>query len=222
MFDPSIQSEDSRSYSNKFRSLLIALVLLLIIYPYLEGSALGGFLLGLYSITIVISAVYALRTYKRIFLFVIILALATIVLHVVSLIRGGFEYPFAGMLFVIFYVFTTVVIFSEVISDKKVTSDTIYGAVCIYLLIGITFGILYQIIEIINPGSFYVSTATKEGVIPWSDLNFFSFMTLTTVGYGDITPVTSRARSLTTIEGIIGILYVAVLIARLVGLSRNK
>jgi hypothetical protein len=77
------------------------------------------------------------------------------------------------------------------------------------------------LVETAQPGSFYVSSAQNlDHMINWSDLMFFSFVTLTTLGYGDITPVTSAARSLAVIEAVFGVLYNAILIARLVGLYR--
>ncbi len=96
------------------------------------------------------------------------------------------------------------------------------GAVCVYLLVGMTFGNLYDLIETLQPGSFQVNvdTAGLSG-IGWRTLIFFSFMTLTTIGLGDVTPVTTQAQSLVLIEGVIGVLYVAVLIARVVGSTRD-
>ena len=91
--------------------------------------------------------------------------------------------------------------------------------VCVYLLIGVTFGTLYDFIETVEPESFRINIpAEGDSKIGWRQLIFFSFMTLTSIGYGDITPVTFQSQSLASIEGVIGVMYVAVLIARMVGI----
>jgi hypothetical protein len=125
--------------------------------------------------------------------------------------------------FTAFYAFTTVAVFIEVIRTRRVTSDTMYGAVCVYLLVGVTFGSLYDLVETLQPGSFQINVDTAGlAEIRWRTLIFFSFMTLTTIGLGDVTPTTVQAQSLTLIEGVIGVLYLAVLIARIVGIYARR
>jgi hypothetical protein len=95
---------------------------------------------------------------------------------------------------------------------KKVTLNTIYGAVSVYLLIGMLFSILYRIMEVWMPGSFVIAGTQRI------DFIFFSFTTLTTLGYGDIVPVSPFARTATSMQAIIGVLYTAILISRFVGI----
>ena len=78
---------------------------------------------------------------------------------------------------------------------------------------------LYALVEIVMPGSFAVKGGLSANIITeWSTFNYFSFTTLTTLGYGDITPMTERAQSLAILEAITGVLFMALLISRLVGL----
>ena len=81
----------------------------------------------------------------------------------------------------------------------------------------------FQLVEGMQPGSFYIDPARNvDGIVNWADLLFYSFATLTTLGYGDITPITSPARSLAALEAVTGVLYIAFLVARLVGLHRQS
>ena len=81
-------------------------------------------------------------------------------------------------------------------------------------------GQLYDILETLHPGSFHAGFLEGTGeVMGWKILIFYGFMNLTTIGYGDVTPATDPARSLAILEGAIGILYIAILVARLVGSS---
>ena len=129
-------------------------------------------------------------------------------------VRGD---PLVEGAFSLFYAFTTIAVFAEVVRTKDITADAIFGAVCVYLLTGVTFGTVYDLIETLNPGSFRINVSVVDDHVGWRTLIFFSFMTLTTIGYGDIAPATFQTQSLASIEGVIGVLYVAVLIARLIG-----
>ena len=105
------------------------------------------------------------------------------------------------------------------------TADTVLGGVCIYLLLGVLFTEIFQFIEAAAPGSFALGGQPLELE---QDLGahyerypaalYFSFVTLTTLGYGDITPVSPEARVLAITEAVIGQLYIAIFVARLVGL----
>ena len=101
--------------------------------------------------------------------------------------------------------------------QTRVTVNTVLAAVSIYLLIGATFVPVYGLIETVQPGSFVDGASPGEGVV-WQQLMYYSYVTLNTVGYGDVQPVNAWARSLSTLEAVVGVLYLAVAIARLVSL----
>ncbi len=98
------------------------------------------------------------------------------------------------------------------VNRSNITKDVIYGGINIYLAIGLAFALLYRAIVILSPGA--IDGLTPEG--PHNDAFYFSFVTLTTLGYGDITPISVGARMLAAVEAIIGQLYLAVLLAMLV------
>lgn len=104
---------------------------------------------------------------------------------------------------------------------RSVTRDVIYAAVSIYLLLGAIFVPMYGILESVWPGSF-VDGAAPDGPISWQQLIYYSYTTLTTMGYGDILPVSWWARSFASAEAVLGVLYLAILMARLVGLYTQK
>ena len=94
--------------------------------------------------------------------------------------------------------------------------NRIMGAVCVYLLIGILWSLVYLIVNIIYPGSFIGLDATTLEHRA-SELLYYSFITLTTVGYGEITPIKPIARSAAYLEAIVGQVYLVVMLAGLVG-----
>jgi hypothetical protein len=122
-----------------------------------------------------------------------------------------------------FDVFIVVVIFRRVFSHDKPNAETVFGALCIYLLVGFSFASIYGILSDFAAGAFYLDPATNRHLIPNRfDFIYYSFATMTSVGAAGITPVSGEARSLTVIESILGVLYLAVLIARLMGAYRPQ
>jgi hypothetical protein len=119
---------------------------------------------------------------------------------------------------------TTAIVFT-VLRSEVMDTDTLIGGVCAYFILGVTWGSAYALIELMSPGSFAVSpglAAAGNWHIPTHPITplmqYFSFVTLTTVGYGDMSPLTHMARLVSMLEALTGQLYLAVLVGRLVGL----
>jgi hypothetical protein len=98
-----------------------------------------------------------------------------------------------------------------------VTSDRLWGAAATYLMIGVLWSFLYTIIDRADAQAFVIRGANAP--LELIDLLYFSFGTLTTTGFGDILPLSAMARTAAMIEGIVGTLFIAILIARLVGVG---
>lgn len=196
---------------NRFLPLLVTLLILLVGYPH-WGSLVGA----LISLIVILPALYAVRAAKGLFVGAVVLsALATVstVGAMVFALRG---HAIVEIVFLVFYGYIVAVIYWEIMRTRVPASDTLYGAVSVYLLLGIAFAQLYDVIETMAPGSFSANEATfGTGSLGWRHLLFYSFMTLTTVGYGDVTPATDTTRSLAILESTAGVLYVAIMIARL-------
>lgn len=133
----------------------------------------------------------------------------------------------------LFLAYLTVIVIIAVLRDESITSDTIVGALCAYFLIGFTFGAVYALVALVSPDAFEVSPALTKAA-GWGPpgtpvaplLQYYSFTTLSTVGFGDISPLTAGARALSAMEAMTGQLYITVLISRLVSMhsarSRGK
>jgi hypothetical protein len=122
----------------------------------------------------------------------------------------------------VFFFYAAVTILRTIFKRRDVNSDAVVGAVCGYILAGAAFGNLYTAIELIQPGSFNINTAIASQLDDWHARRFlfsyFSLVTLTSMGYGDITPVAAPAATLTWMEAIFGQFYIAVVVAQLVGM----
>ena len=206
-----------RQTQNRFTWLLGAIVLLLATYPYYDAGTTGAFLGGLTSLLVLLAGVYAVRTHRGTLFVSSTLAILALLAGLRSLTAGVQGSAWTEAAFTLFYAFTTVAVFVEVVRQRRFTRDAIFGIVAVYMLIGLSFGSLYDLVETIHPGSYRVNVDMGgDGYLGFRHLLFYSFMTLTTIGYGDITPATMQAQSLSILQGVAGVLYVAVLIARIV------
>ncbi len=208
------------------RFLLLFLFLLgdLILYPFAQGTAgVGYYLFRSFGYAAVLLGVYAVSFRRGFLLFALVFAIPSVIHHFLSSEgdASAFSIVNTGLSFV-FDTFVIVVIFRKVFLRGKVTTETIYGALCIYLLIGFTFASVYGMLADIHPNVFYLNPETNAHVVPNRfDLVYYSFGTLTSLGAAGITAVAAQARSISMMEAILGVLYPAVLISRLIGSYRE-
>ncbi len=127
--------------------------------------------------------------------------------------------------YIVFQCVVTFLLLQYVFTVKHITRDVLYAAVAIYLLLGAIFVPVYGLVETItfavSDGSMHAFTggiATEGEVFAWQDFIYYSYVTLTTLGYGDILPVTMTAKALVSLESIVGVLYLTIIMARLVSL----
>jgi ion channel len=204
----------------KFFYLFLCQVLLLVLFPYLERPGLPLVLFRLLGAGAFVSGVYAVSDKRAQWITALVLAIPAGVLNTVFAFRPDPQIAVPTLIFTnLFLVFTLVALLRAVIRAERVTHDTIYGALSVYLLMAIAWAAAYLLLVTIQPGAIAMDAARHPNHrMDWFDCVFYSFVTLTSVGYGDIVPMTAQARSLSVLEAVSGMMYVAVLIARLVGL----
>jgi hypothetical protein len=113
----------------------------------------------------------------------------------------------------------TVALLRYVLDPHLINTDKVFGAVAAYVLIAITFACLFSMLQYVETKAFHIAEVNDpDGKMSWSDAMYFSFTVLTSTGFGEITPVTDMARSLIVIEQVLGVMYVAFLVARLANL----
>ena len=171
-------------------------------------------LFTVFALTVLLTALNLVIHKRRLRVLAFVLFAAAMLTSLLSAI--GFEHVFLipGIFCsMIFMVFLIAVILSEVITETRVTREILYAAISAYLFIGIVWGMAYLVVEVLAPGSI-VKTVDRARPLTGFDFTFFSFITLTTVGYGDLVPV-GAAKSLVILEAVIGAMYPAIMIGRL-------
>lgn len=214
----------------RFSILLIAMVVLNITRTAAAAMIDHPLILNLIGMGVLVFAISALSTEPR-------SRAISLILGVPAIGFTLFRNQFAGktelvvsnvgrIVGVVFLVFTIAVILRTLITQPVVTRDSIAGAFCGYVLIGVAFAEAFCLVESLAPGSFQVSGQRSDWahdpVLRWYTLEYFSFTTMTTLGFGDILPATPLARCMTVWEAIFGQFYLAVLVAGLVNLRGSR
>ena len=208
---------------NRFSFLLISIVLFMILRPFVEDLVGLSFLMEIFVTAILLSGIYAVSEDRVTLILALLTGLPALftnwsfqLLKTPSLLL--IHHIWAGLFFAV----ATIIIIRHLINQKVITTDLIWGAVCGYFLLGFMWGDIFSLLETLQPGSFNLG----EGVPDIDSLIYFSFVTLATLGYGDIVPLTKQAQSLAIIEAVMGQMYLAVNIAALVAIrisqSRSK
>lgn len=206
---------------NRCGVLLLALCLFILINPLVAGT-FGAVFLALGMVSILMLAMWALQMGRRTLLALGLLALFTV--NAVAVDRLGEQWlrPATLAVTATFIGAVTAGLLYYVLDRRPITTDKVFGAVAAYVLIAFTFASLFGFLQQLQPHAFHFSSANvPEDHLDWPTMMYFSFTVLTSTGFGEITPATRMARSLIIIEQVLGVMYVAFLIARLANLYRS-
>ena len=198
----------------KMFNFMASLIVLLILSAVLEGTKYGYLILNIASTIVFISGVYAAGRNKRSVLILILLGLPWFLSEWVF--TESSETIFASVLF---FLYITGTIINHILHSEKVSTDTLYGAVCVYLLLGLLWASIYSFLEHLSPGIIFVTNNSDViGTLTANELIYYSYTTLTTLGYGDVTSFTPEGRIISVLEAIVGQLFLAFLVARLIAI----
>jgi hypothetical protein len=210
------KTASKRVGSFRFATLWVIFTLFTVLFPFVKGPLTSTIFLLLFSL-LLISSVTAASGDRRILAVALAVLVTTIVLRLGFVLFGLTDLEALSFLFASFTLgLSAFLVFRSLFKIKNVTSDTIWQAISVYLLIGLTWGMFFSFVNLVSPGSF-VDNTLPDQAISFPAMNYYSFVTLATLGYGDILPVTEAARSLAVMEVLTGVLYLAILISRLVG-----
>ena len=226
MFKLIIQAKNFLDLAHsKYNFLLCILILIFFLYPFEEKTIIShiivSFFFAIFMLTIV-SVIHKLADQKNIFRFYLTLIGISFLLRISDnkFIPKFYNVPLViSYLIFMFLIGSSVYIISrEIFSTSVMTDDAIKGGVCVYFMIDFSWSYLYCILLSFDLHAFHPALEPDSR----ADLLYFSFSTLTTVGYGDITPASPLAKVSANLEAIIGTMYSNIFIARLVGLYSGK
>ncbi len=207
-------------------TLLVSLLLLYGLYPLLRSTLFGGVFVNLFLSATFFAGVYAAGARKRGLLIMLSLGGPALILTWVFHARASAPVGIAVVVFTMaFIAYMIYLLLQSIQRTERVTSDVVYAAASVYLLIGLFWAFAYMLVVAAQPGAFHaphVQSMIEAGgslrMVGISIFLYYSIVTMTTLGYGDIVPVTPIAQTLSSLEAIVGQLYLAILLGRVVGL----
>ncbi len=203
---------------NKCTFHFIALIVFLSVLPLLEDSEAARIFTDILLVILLFFAIQAISRNVHLMVIGVVLVIITIILYSFYYLTGIAHYFHAAVVVtLVFFILVSIAIFLVVIHEREIRRDTIFGAISVYFLLGLTWAMGIMAMEIFSPASFDIVTKRTDQLVYISDYIGYSFSILTTTGNYNVAALTSTARTVTMFEMIIGTLYIAVLVSWLVG-----
>jgi len=207
-----------------FFLLLTSLIALLSFYPFILKSSISTWIMqGIFTV-VLISSLMSIGFKTRSIVIGVVLLWPSLFFRwwdvfMVNPIKHSISFALGAL----FLMYVAAVIFKRIFMSKRVTLDIICGGLCLYLILGIIWAQIYYLVEFQAPGAFTSSTFnfahTTEFELRenFQEVIYFSFVTMTTLGFGDTAPVLPAAKSLSMMQAVLGQFYIATLLASLMG-----
>jgi hypothetical protein len=216
---------------NAYTYLLIALLLLLFVTEFIVDVLGVGWIDEYLLIGVILAGLFAITQNRRHVVIGLMLALPAVALRIFNAHTEELPIIVDAVVFgsvTAFFAYLLWHILGDVLRGRRHIRHRIIGAIVAYLVIGLVWALVYGFIEVVEPGSFTIADNIAAWVEsdpadkPFSVFIYFSFVTLTTLGYGDVTPVSDAARNLAWLEAMVGQLYLAIMIAGLVAVQISE
>jgi len=222
--------------ARRHTALLFAIVAMLAVRPFLSDTGAGAIVFGLAGLLVLLVALLTIRIddlvgerevllvqrRRRSFVGWALAVLAISARLWVFFAPNSRLHLVVSVSWLMFFSYVTWSELRSLLKQREVTGETISMAVSIYLLIGLSWALLYIVIFMRHPEAFRFASSSVSEAHRFPIFIYFSFTTLSTIGFGDITPLTLQARYAAVAEGITGQFYLAVLVARLVGMQMSR
>jgi hypothetical protein len=199
--------------------LLVVQLLGVVLYPLMEDTATGRALLGTFGVLVLALALWVVNRSPSVNWIAWLLALPAVACSLVGTVQhiGGLV-TFAQMMECLLYFYTAVSLTAYMLEDHRVTSDELFAAGATFTLLAWAFAFAFSVCQQWYPGSF---SAGNDATAPrtWMELLYLSFTVLSAVGLSDIVPVQPPARALVMLEQFAGVMYIALVVSRLIGLT---
>ncbi len=219
-----VDRSQNRFTAYRFGILLFVFLLQLLTAPFFEGSIAAGYAADILFYLLLAAAALSVR-HSRFFKLAIILGIGATIGEFVSYFSDRIVIQLiAHFISCAYLALVTLIIAASVTRQRNISADTVMGGLCVYVLIGIFWTILFVDLQLMHPGSFDFGVHGRDPgmAATYQLLMYYSYVTLMTIGYGDVIAVSSMAQTLTIMEGLIGQFYLIFFMATLVGLYIQK
>jgi hypothetical protein len=202
-------------------AVLLAVQLIgVLVYPFMDESPIGRAALSLFALIVLFLAVRAVRTTPALTWISVLLGVPIVALTILEVVDplNAQVILWSSVLHAAFYFYTTFALLRYMFRDRFVTSDELWATGATFTVVAWAFAYTFMAVQVIWPGSF-TAAINPDGPRTWFQMLFLSFTNLTSVGLSDIVPILPHARSWVMIEQVAGLMYVALVVSRIVGLT---
>lgn len=209
-----------RVHLNRHPSAILLLVQLagLLLYPFIEGRRTGNLLFGAFSVLVLCLAIAMVQHTRGRAWISVVIALPAVVLNGLHAMRDlPALLPWAAGLEALFYFYAAWCLIAYMLADRRATTDELFAAGATFTLLAWAFTYLFVACQALQPGSF--GSGADGAQRGWTELMFLSFVLLSSTGIGDVMPLSGQARALASLEIFVGIMYLALVVSRLIGLT---
>jgi voltage-gated potassium channel len=205
---------DENPHPRRVLVLLCSMITLIAILPF---AAKAPRLIDVVQIVVIGSAILVCSTSRNTLRVALVLGIpAAITGWIGSHPNMGLPSRLEATLTILLYFYVLILLLRRIFRSRVVTKETLFLAMSAYMLLGIVWTIVYIFLELLQPGSFNFP-ASSDPTTFWAELYYFSFVTMTTLGYGDVTPISPMARSMAILQALCGVMFLGILVARLLG-----
>jgi hypothetical protein len=202
--------------------LLVVQLMGMLLYPFLEGTQAGLVAFNAFGVTVLALTTRMVRRTPGLTWISVSLAAAIIVLLALQTVFGmNHLLPWSSALEAIFYFYAAGSLIAYMMEDLRATTDELFAAGATFTLLAWGFTHLFMLIQLLQPGT-YAAAVNPQDMRTWTELNYLSFALLSSTGIGDVIPLTPHARSVASVEMFVGLLYLAGVVARLIGLTMQS
>lgn len=203
--------------------LLFAQLLGVLLYPFMGESPTGRAMVSLFGLFVLVLAVWTTRRTPALTWVSLLIGVPVVVLTILEALnpQGETILLWSTLLHAVFYFYTTYGLLRYMFADRRVTPDELWATGATFTVVAWAFAYCYVALQIAWPGSF-IAAVDPDAPRTWMELLFLSFSNLTSTGLSDVAPVLPQARAVVMIEQLAGLLYVALVISRVVGLTVTR
>ena len=202
--------------------LLLVQLMGMLLYPFIETTAYGLVAFNAFGVTVLIFTTRMVRRTPGLTWLSTSLALAIISLLILQTFFGmSFLLPYSSVLEALFYFHAAGSLIAYMMEDRLATTDELFAAGATFTLLAWAFTHVFLLIQELQPGTF-AAAVNASAARTWTELNYLSFALLSSTGIGDVIPLTPHARAVASVEMFVGLIYLAGVVARLIGLTMQS
>jgi hypothetical protein len=202
--------------------LLVVQLMGMLLYPFIEGTPYGLVAFNAFGITVLGFTTRMVRRTPGLTWISASLAVAIIALLMLqTFFDMRFLLPYSSVLEALFYFYAAGSLIAYMMEDLRATTDELFAAGATFTLLAWGFTHVFLLIQELQPGT-YAAAVNADALRTWTELNYLSFALLSSTGIGDVIPLTPHARAVASVEMFVGLIYLAGVVARLIGLTMQS